>query len=153
VFAIAPLLVLWFGYGMGSKVVMATLIIYFPVTAAFFDGLRRTEPGWLDLARTMGGSRWAMLRHIRIPAALPALASGIRVATAVAPIGAVVGEWVGSSRGLGYLMLHANARMQVDLMFAALFTLALFAVTLYFAVDAMLRRALPWQADTAPAED
>ena len=153
VFAIAPLLVLWFGYGMGSKVVMATMIIYFPVTAAFFDGLRRTEPGWLDLARTMGGSRWAMLRHIRIPAALPALASGIRVATAVAPIGAVVGEWVGSSRGLGYLMLHANARMQVDLMFAALFTLALFAVTLYFAVDAMLRRALPWQADTAPAED
>ena len=153
VFAIAPLLVLWFGYGMGSKVVMATLIIYFPVTTAFFDGLRRTEPGWLDLARTMGGSRWAMLRHIRIPAALPALASGIRVATAVAPIGAVVGELVASSRGLGYLMLHANARMQVDLMFAALFTLALFAVTLYFAVDAMLRRALPWQADTAPAED
>lgn len=153
VFAIAPLLVLWFGYGMGSKVVMATLIIYFPVTAAFFDGLRRTEPGWLDLARTMGGTRWAMLRHIRIPAALPALASGIRVATAVAPIGAVVGEWVGSSRGLGYLMLHANARMQVDLMFAALFTLAIFAVALYFAVDALLRRALPWQAESAPAED
>ena len=153
VFAIAPLLVLWFGYGMGSKVVMATMIIYFPVTAAFFDGLRRTEPGWLDLARTMDGSRWAMLRHIRIPAALPALASGIRVATAVAPIGAVVGEWVGAGRGLGYLMLHANALSQVDLMFAALFTLTLFAVTLYFAVDALLRRALPWQADTAPAED
>ena len=153
VFAIAPLLVLWFGYGMGPKVVMAALIIYFPVTAAFFDGLRRTEPGWLDLARSMGGSRWAMLRHIRIPAALPALASGIRVATAVAPIGAVVGEWVGASRGLGALMLHANALSQVDLMFAALFTLALFAVSLYFAVDAMLRRALPWQAESAPAED
>ncbi|MFQ5956016.1 MAG: ABC transporter permease [Kiloniellales bacterium] len=153
VFAIAPLLVLWFGYGMASKVAMATLIIYFPVTAAFFDGLRRTEPGWLDLARTMGGSRWAVLRHIRVPAALPALASGIRVATAVAPIGAVVGEWVGSSRGLGYLMLHANARMQIDLMFAALFTLGLFAVALYFAVDALLRAALPWQAESAPAED
>ena len=153
VFALAPVLVLWLGYGLASKVAMATLIIYFPVTAAFFDGMRRTEPGWLDLARTMGGSRSAILRHIQIPAALPALSSGVRVATAVAPIGAVVGEWVGSSRGLGYLMLHANARMQVDLMFAALFTLALFAVTLYFAVDAMLRRALPWQADTAPAED
>ena len=94
-----------------------------------------------------------MLRHIRIPAALPALASGIRVATAVAPIGAVVGEWVGAGRGLGYLMLHANALSQVDLLFAALFTLTLFAVPLYFAVDALLRRALPWQADTAPAED
>ncbi len=153
VFAIAPLLVLWLGYGMASKVAMATLIIYFPVTAAFFDGLRRTEPGWLDLARTMGGSRWAALRHIRIPAALPALASGLRVATAVAPIGAIVGEWVGSSAGLGYLMLHANARMQIDLMFAALTTLAVFAVALYFSVDTVLRRALPWQVETNPSDE
>lgn len=153
VFAIAPLLVLWLGYGMASKVAMATLIIYFPVTAAFFDGLRRTEPGWLDLARTMGGSRWAALRHIRIPAALPALASGLRVATAVAPIGAIVGEWVGSSAGLGYLMLHANARMQIDVMFAALITLAVFAVALYFSVDTVLRRALPWQVETNPSDE
>jgi putative hydroxymethylpyrimidine transport system permease protein len=149
------------------KVMMATLIIYFPVTASLFDGLRRTEPGWLDLARTMtvgtgrggsgrGGSgrvRWATLRHIRIPAALPAFASGLRVAAAVAPIGAVVGEWVGSSAGLGYLMLHANARMQVDLMFAALLTLALFAVLLYFGLDGLLRRLLPWQPETLPEED
>ncbi|MFQ6018783.1 MAG: ABC transporter permease [Kiloniellaceae bacterium] len=149
VFALAPVLVLWLGYGLASKVAMATLIIYFPVTAAFFDGLRRTEPGWLDLARTMGGGRMRVLRHVRIPAALPALSSGIRVATAVAPIGAVVGEWVGSGAGLGYLMLHANARMQVDVMFAALFVLALFAVGLYFAVDTGLRRALPWQAEDA----
>ncbi len=94
----------------------------------------------------MGGSRSAILRHVQIPAALPALSSGIRVATAVAPIGAVVGEWVGSSAGLGYMMLQANARMQVDVMFAALFILAVFAVGLYAAVDAGLRRALPWQA-------
>ena len=153
VFAIAPLLVLWIGYGIASKVAMAVLIIYFPVTTSFFDGLRRTDPGWLDLSHTMNGSRWAILRHIRIPAALPALASGLRVATAVAPIGAVVGEWVGASAGLGYLMLHANGRMQIDLMFAALLTLAVFAVSLYFAVDIGLRRALPWQADTSPAED
>ena len=147
VFALAPLLVLWLGYGLASKVAMATLIIYFPVTAAFYDGLKRTEPGWLDLARTMGGSRLAVLRVIRIPAALPALASGLRVATAVAPIGAVVGEWVGSSAGLGYMMLHANARLQIDVMFAALFVLAVFAVLLYFAVDRLLRLALPWQSE------
>jgi len=147
VFALAPMLVLWLGYGLASKVAMATLIIYFPVTAAFFDGLRRTEPGWLDLAHTMGGNRGAVLRHIQIPAALPALSSGIRVATAVAPIGAIVGEWVGSSAGLGYMMLQANARMQVDVMFAALFLLAVFAVGLYAAVDAGLRRALPWLAE------
>jgi len=153
VFALAPLLVLWFGYGLGSKVAMATLIIYFPVTAAFYDGLRRTDPGWLDLARTMDADRWAALWHVRVPSALPALASGLRVATAVAPIGAVVGEWVGSSAGLGYLMLHANGRMQIDVMFAALATLAVMAVTLYFAVDLALRRALPWQPDAAPQEE
>lgn len=154
VFAIAPLLVLWLGYGMPSKIAMTMMIIYFPVTAAFFDGLRRTEPGWLDLAQTMGAGRWRSLLHIRVPAALPALASGIRVATAVAPIGAVVGEWVGSSAGLGYAMLQANARFQTDRLMAALFLLAVIALTLYYAVDWGLRRALPWQPDTATrAED
>ncbi|ABC22443.1 ABC transporter permease [Rhodospirillum rubrum] len=148
VFAIAPLLVLWLGYGLASKVAMATLVIYFPVTTAFLDGLRRTEPGWLDLARTMGASPLSTLLRIRLPAALPALASGLRVATAVAPIGAVVGEWVGSSAGLGYLMLHANARMQIDLMFAALFVLTVFSLGLYALVDRTLRAALPWQRET-----
>ncbi len=157
VFALAPVLVLWLGYGLASKVMMASLIIFFPVTAAFLDGLRRTEPGWLDLARTMtagapGTGRWAILRHIRIPAALPALASGLRVAAAVAPIGAVVGEWVGSSAGLGYLMLHANGRMQIDLLFAALFVLAVMAVTLFFSLDWLLRRLLPWQPDSLPTD-
>lgn len=147
VFALAPLLVLWFGYGLGSKVAMATLIIFFPVTAAFLDGLRRTEPAWLDLARTMGASPVRVLFHMRLPAALPALASGLRIAAAVAPIGAVVGEWVGSSAGLGYLMLHANGRMQIDLMFAALFTLAVMALVLYFTLDLALRRLIPWQPE------
>jgi putative hydroxymethylpyrimidine transport system permease protein len=148
VFALAPLLVLWFGYGLASKVVMAILIIYFPVTAALFDGLRRTEPGWLDLARTMGATRWRTLVRLRLPAALPAFGSGLRVATAVAPIGAVVGEWVGSSAGLGYLMLHANARLQIDVMFAALIVLMAIALTLYVAVDRLLVRLMPWAPQT-----
>lgn len=153
VFALAPLLVLWLGYGMASKVAMAVLIIYFPVTAAFFDGLRRTEPGWLDLARTMGAARGAVLWQLRLPAALPAFASGVRVAAAVAPIGAVIGEWVGSSAGLGYLMLHANARMQIDLLFAAVFVLGAFAVALYAVTDRLLRRAMPWQPDSHPSDE
>ena len=146
VFAIAPLLVLWFGYGMASKIVMTVLIIYFPVTAACYDGLRNTPQAWLDLARTMQVGRFALLFKVRLPAALPALASGLRIAVSVAPIGAVVGEWVGSSHGLGYLMLHANARMQVDLMFAALFLLIIIALTLYFVTDRLLRRLIPWAA-------
>ena len=145
VFTLAPLLVLWLGYGMGSKVAMAVLIIYFPVTAAFFDGLRSTEPEWLELTNVMNASPLAVLKHVRIPAALPSFASGLRVATAVAPIGAVVGEWVGSSQGLGFYMLHANARMQIDAMFAALAVLAVLALGLYFTIDKIMTKMVYWQ--------
>jgi putative hydroxymethylpyrimidine transport system permease protein len=153
VFALAPVLVLWLGYGPASKIAMAVLVIYFPVTAAFLDGLRRTDPGWLDLAAVMGARGWAAMRWIRIPAALPALGSGLRMAAAVAPIGAVIGEWVGSSAGLGYLMLQANARLKVDLMFAALALLAAMGLILFFAVDRMVRRAMPWQAESDSNEE
>ena len=140
VFAIAPILVLWLGYGMPSKIVMAILIIYFPVTAACYDGLRNTPQAWLDLAKTFKPSPLRLLLKVRLPAALPAFASGFRIAVSVAPIGAVIGEWVGSSEGLGYLMIHANARMQVDLMFAALLILVAISLSLYFSIDWLLRR-------------
>lgn len=123
---------------------MTILIIYFPVTAACYDGLRNTPKIWLELAQTMQITRWQMLFKVRLPAALPALASGLRIAVSIAPIGAVIGEWVGANQGLGYLMLHANARMQVDLMFSALFLLMLITLLLFFITDKLLRRALPW---------
>lgn len=152
VFALAPLLVLWFGYGVASKVAMAVLIILFPVAATLYDGLRRTDPGWLDLAHVMTANeprhRLRLLVQVRLPASLPALASGLRVAAATAPIGAVIGEWVGASSGLGFLMLQANARVQTDLMFAALFVLSLCAVALYFGIDWLGRWMLPWQAES-----
>ncbi|MCB1884783.1 MAG: ABC transporter permease [Geminicoccaceae bacterium] len=148
VFALAPLLVLWLGYGMASKVAVAVLIIFFPVTSAFYDGLKRTEPGWIELARVMGAKPGAILRRIRVPAALPAFASGLRVAAVYAPIGAVIGEWVGSSRGLGFLMLHANGRMQTDLMFAAVVVLAALSLGLYALIDRLGRRLLRWQPET-----
>lgn len=144
VFAIAPLLVIWLGFGMASKVVMAMLIIFFPVASAFLDGLRRTDPGLVDLAAIMGATRWQSFALIRVPAALPGLASGLRVAAAVAPIGAVVGEWVGASAGLGFVMLQANARMQTDLVFAALIGLAVMALLLRALVDRAARRLVPW---------
>ncbi len=83
---------------------------------------------------------FAFITQVRLPAALPAFASGFRIAVSVAPIGAVIGEWVGSSEGLGYLMIHANARMQVDLMFAALLILVAISLCLYFSIDWLLRR-------------
>lgn len=152
IFAIAPLLVLWFGFGIASKIAAAALIIFFPVTSAFYDGLVRTERGWLDLAHVMGARPVSVLLRLRVPAALPALASGIRVAAAVAPIGAVIGEWVGASAGLGFLMLQANAQMQVDLLFAALFVLAVFAIAFYSTIDRLLRRLVPWQPVTSQSD-
>ncbi len=140
VFALAPILTLWLGYGLWSKVAMAVLIIYFPVTSAFFDGLMRTPRGWLDLAQTMGASPRAILWRIRVPHALPSLGTGLKLAAVYAPIGAVIGEWVGASRGLGYLMLLANGRAKTDLVFAAMLTLGVMSVALYVLADRTAQR-------------
>lgn len=142
VFALAPILTLWLGYGIGSKIFMTVLIIYFPVASAFYDGLSRTPRAYLDLAKIMGANKRRIMWHIRVPAALPSLGSGLRLAAVYAPIGAVIGEWVGASKGLGYLMLLANGRAKIDLMFAALFVLAIFAVLLHAAVDYAARKMI-----------
>lgn len=148
VFALAPLLVLWLGFDLRAKVVMAILVVFFPVTATLFDGLRRVNPDYLELAQTMRASRWRQLCHVRLMAALPAFASGMRMAAAVAPIGAIVGEWVGSAQGLGYVMLNANARMETDTCFAALFILMAMTLLLWKSVDALLHRFIAWQPES-----
>ena len=125
--------------------IMTVLIIYFPITTSAYDGLRRTPPGYLDLAHSMGANAWRTLIHIRLPAALPSFASGLRVAVAIAPIGAVIGEWVGGSKGLGYLMTYANARSQSALLFAALTVLVIITLGLYTATDRLLNRLIRWQ--------
>ncbi len=145
VFALAPILVLWLGYGIASKIAMTVLIIFFPVTSTFYQGMRHVDHERIDLARLMGGSPVAIVRFVVIPSALPALGGGVRVAAAVAPIGAVIGEWVGASSGLGYYMLQTNARMQIDRMFAALFLLAFVSVGLYYTVDFIIRKGIYWQ--------
>ena len=139
VFALAPLLTLWLGYGLWPKVIMALLIIYFPVTSAFFDGLMATPRGMLDLARVMNAQPWRIMTLIRIPAGLPGLASGLRLAAVYAPIGAIIGEWVGASQGLGYLMLLANGRAKTDLMFAALIVIVIITLSLHASVERLCR--------------
>ena len=140
VFALAPLLTLWLGYGMISKVAMAILIIYFPVTSSFYDGLVSTPKSYLDLATTMRTTKWRQLFLIKVPAAAPSLFSGIRLAAVYAPIGATIGEWVGSSQGLGYLMLLASGRVKIDLMFASLLTLGVMSMGLYAIISVILGR-------------
>ena len=151
VFAIAPLLVLWFGLGLGSKIAMATLIIYFPVASALNDGLMRADRDFIDIARMYGASPLQTLTKFRLPAAMPSLASGIRVAATVAPIGAIVGEWVGAAAGLGYVINQANARMQTDTVFAGLFLLIIMVLVLRFCIDALLDRVVFWVPRTTTA--
>ena len=94
--AVAPLFVLWLGYGLASKVAITVLMIFFPVTSSFYDGFRREKKSWLDMAKIMKAKKWRLFWYIRIPGALPVLADGIRIAAVFAPIGAIVGEWVDS---------------------------------------------------------
>lgn len=142
VFALAPILTLWLGFGLWSKITMALLIIYFPITSSFFDALMRTNRDWIGMARVAGASPARIMWHIRIPAALPGFASGLRLAAVYAPIGAIIGEWVGASKGLGYLMLLANGRAKTDLMFAALIVLAVLTVLLHAGVNKLCEKTL-----------
>jgi putative hydroxymethylpyrimidine transport system permease protein len=142
VFALAPILTLWLGFGLWSKITMTIIIIYFPVTSSFFDALMRTNRDWIGLAKVMGASPARIMWHIRVPAALPGFASGLRLAAVYAPIGAIIGEWVGASKGLGYLMLLANGRAKTDLMFAALIVLAVLTILLHAAVNKLCEKTL-----------
>jgi putative hydroxymethylpyrimidine transport system permease protein len=150
VFALAPLLVLWFGFGMASKVAMSAIVIFFPVASFLADGLRRTDPDLLDATALTEATHWRAIRHVRLPLAMPAFVSGLRVAAPLAPLGAVIGEWVGASGGLGFLMIQANARLQTDLMFACLALLAAMTLLLRAAVDAIAPRLVPWAPETSP---
>lgn len=140
IFALAPILTLWLGYGMVPKIVVAALICFFPVASAFLDGLLRTAPACLDLSRVMQANGWREMWHIRIPMALPMLGTGLTLAAIYAPVGAVIGEWVGGSEGLGAVMLHANGRMRIDLTFAALSLITLIALLFHTLVGAGVRR-------------
>jgi len=143
-FVVAPLLVIWFGYGLTAKIITSMLMIFFPVASATYDGLRQTPTDWLALAHTMNARPLQLFIRIKIPAALPSIGSGIRIAATAAPLGAIVGEWVGASHGLGYLMLNANARMDIALMFSAVILLILLSLSIYFLTDYSLKKIIWW---------
>lgn len=144
VYALGPLLMLWFGYGLTPKIIIAVIIIFFPITTAAYDGLRNTPPHYLALAQTMNASKLATLIHIRLPAALPTYASGIRTAAVITPIATIIGEYVGGSQGLGYLMQYGINRSQVDLAFSAVIIVTLFTLLFYTAIDKLLNRLIKW---------
>ncbi|WP_321448860.1 ABC transporter permease [uncultured Cohaesibacter sp.] len=142
VFVLAPILTLWFGYGLAPKIIMTILLVFFPIASGLLDGMLATPQQSLDMARIAKASRWRELIWLRFPHALPQLAASIRIAITYAPTGAVIGEWIGASKGLGYLMLMANARSRIALMFAALVVIVAMTLLLHRLADRLLRRWL-----------
>jgi putative hydroxymethylpyrimidine transport system permease protein len=145
VFAIAPLLVVWFGYGIPSKVLMAAVIVFFPIVLNTLDGLKSTDADVVNLLQVMQASRWQLLWKVQLPAALPFILSGAKIGISISTIGAVIGEWVGSKAGLGRLMLDANSQLQVSLVFAAIFCLSLMGLGLFGLMTLVERWMMPWR--------
>ena len=145
VFALAPLLILWLGYGMSSKIVIGVLIVFFPITSNFTDALNKVPQELIDAGKTLNFTKTQLFWKIKIPSSLPGLCSGIRVAACFAPIGAVVGEWIGGSTGLGSFMIYSNARLQTDNMFAALIILIFVTISIYKITDLILSKYVWWK--------
>lgn len=145
VFALAPLLVVWLGYGIEGKVLMAAIIIFFPITVSLLEGFKGCDREYRVLFRLMGAGFWQTMRLLYWPWALPHFFAGLRVGVTVATIGAVIGEWVGAQRGLGYLMIQANARLKVDLVFAVILYLSLMGLLLWFGVSWLERKSIHWK--------
>jgi len=145
VFAIAPLLIVWMGFGLWPKAVVAALIGFFPIVVNASDGLRAPSRASIELFRSMGASKVQILTKLRLPASLPTLLAGLKVATTLCVVGATIGEWVGASRGLGYLMLQSNALLRVDLVFAAILMLSLLGLLLFGGLRIIEWRVLRWR--------
>ena len=145
IIAIAPLLVIWFGYGLLPKVLIVALVCFFPIVVGTLDGLRGVEPELIDLVRSLGAGRWTTLRLVRWPAALPGFFSGLRIAVTYSVIGAVVGEWVGASKGLGVLMIRSIDQFLTDRVFAAIAVCSLLSIALFLLVAAVERLVVPWR--------
>jgi NitT/TauT family transport system permease protein len=145
VVALAPLLVVWFGFGSLSKVLICALIVFFPVLVNTIVGIRSVEQDLHDLMRSLQASRWKTFTLLELPASLPVLFGGLKLAVTLAVIGAVVGEFVGADRGLGALINIGRGVLDTPLMFVALFTLVLIAVTMYACVTVIENHVLAWR--------
>lgn len=142
--AIAPLFVVWFGFGIIPKVISAFLLGFFPVVVSAVQGFKSVDPDMVDLARAMQGSRVQVFRAVNLPHALPAIFSGLKVSVTLAVVGAVVGEFVGSNSGIGYVMQRSIGTFDLPTMFAALVILALLGVILFWIVDRIEKLVIPW---------
>ena len=145
VIVLAPILVVWFGYGIGPKLFIIALICFFPITVNTLDGLRSADPLSIRMMRTIYAGGWQIFRRVEAPSAAPYVFSGAKIAVAVAVIGAVFGEWAGSERGLGHLMLQDNAQLLTARLFASVVILSAMAIALFGLISLLERRLIRWR--------
>ena len=145
VIVLAPILVVWFGYGIGPKLFIIALICFFPITVNTLDGLRSADPLSIRMMRTIYAGGWQIFRRVEAPSAAPYVFSGAKIAIAVAVIGAVFGEWAGSERGLGHLMLQDNAQLLTERLFASVVILSAMAIALFGLISLLERRLIRWR--------
>jgi len=142
--ALAPLFVVWFGFGIAPKVAVAFLIAFFPIVIDTIVGLRSMDPAMLQLARAMGAPGWRVFWKFSLPHALPSIFGGLKVASTLAVVGALTGEFIGSDKGLGYVLLQASGNLNTTLLFATLVALSVLAMVFFYVVELIERIAIPW---------
>jgi NitT/TauT family transport system permease protein len=146
VIAFTPMLILWFGTGLASKVIICAVIVFFPMTISTMVGLRSVDAGLVEVMRTFRADRWQILRMVEVPAALPNILGGLKIGGTLSILGAVVGEFVGAKRGLGFLVNYAAFQLDTPLMFVGLFCLVVLGVTVFSLITLVERRALRWRS-------
>ncbi|MDA0350687.1 MAG: ABC transporter permease [Chloroflexi bacterium] len=145
VLVLAPLLAVWFGFGMTPKVVIVVLIGFFPIAVNTADGLLRADREMVDLVRSMGASRWQVLRTVLVPSAVPSFFAGLQIGAAYAVIGAVIAEWMGASSGLGLFITRSQRAFRTDQIFMAVVLIALVSIALFACVQLLARLVMPWR--------
>jgi NitT/TauT family transport system permease protein len=142
--AIAPLFIIWFGFGFIPKLLLVFLLSFFPIVVSSIAGFKSVDPEIMDLARSTGASPWLMFRKIRFPHALPSVFTGLKVAAALSATAAVVAEFVASDKGLGYLLLEFNGDLNTSMVFATIIVLSIVGLVVYYAVELLERLVIPW---------
>jgi NitT/TauT family transport system permease protein len=142
--AIAPLFIIWFGFGFTPKLLLVFLLSFFPIVVSSIAGFKSVDREIMELARSTGANAWLMFRKIRLPYALPSIFTGLKVAAALSATAAVVAEFVASDRGLGYLLLEFNGDLNTSMVFATIIVLSIVGLLVYYAVEVIERLAIPW---------
>ena len=145
ILALAPLLAVWFGFGLAPKVIIVVLIGFFPIVVNTADGLMNADKDMVSLVRGLGANRWQVFRLVLFPSAVPAFFSGLRIASAYAVIGAVIAEWMGASSGLGLFLIRSQRSFQTDQIFMAIVVIAMLSISLFLSIQVLSNVAMPWR--------